>query len=91
MQARGEPIRFHSEVMEPGESFDPTGFELPLPPQLGPAEAGQGELFGDGFSQSEANDGEPGSGARAARRPRQTTTLFKPTRRNQFEHSRLDR
>ncbi len=60
MQARGEPIRFHSEVMEPGESFDPTGFELPLPPQLGPAEAGQGELFGDEFSQSEANDGEPG-------------------------------
>jgi len=59
VQARGEPIRFRSEVMETGESFDQTGFELPLPPQLGPADAGQGELFGDEFSQSETNDGEP--------------------------------
>ena len=94
MQARGEPIRFRSEVMETGESFDQTGFELPLPPQLGPADAGQGELFGDEFSPSETNDGEPvfwRAGSAGARRPRQTTTLFKPTRRNQFEHSRLDR
>ena len=45
--------------MEPGESFDQTGLELPLPPQVAPADAGQAERFGDEFSQPDANDGEP--------------------------------
>ena len=45
--------------MEPGESFDQTGFELPPPPQVAPVDAGQGELFGDDYSQPDANDGEP--------------------------------
>ena len=58
-QQRDEPIRFRAEVMEPGESFDQTGFELPLPPQVAPADAGQAERFGDEFSQPDANDGEP--------------------------------
>ena len=48
-QPRDEPIRFRAEVMEPGESFDQTGFELPLP-QVAPADAGQGELFGDDYA-----------------------------------------
>jgi hypothetical protein len=46
-QPRDEPIRFRAEVMEPGEDFDQTGFELPPAPQLAPADAGQGELSGD--------------------------------------------
>ncbi|MBM3856277.1 MAG: hypothetical protein FJ399_24475 [Verrucomicrobia bacterium] len=37
----------------------PTGFELPPPPQAAPAGSGQGELFGDDYSQPDANDGEP--------------------------------
>jgi hypothetical protein len=56
---RDEPIRFRAEVMEPGESFDHTGFELPLPPQVALAVAGQGELFGDDYSQPDAADREP--------------------------------
>ncbi len=56
---RDEPIRFRAEVMEPGESFDQTGFELPLPPQVALVDAGQGELFGDDYAQPDANDGEP--------------------------------
>ena len=58
-QPRDEPIRFRAEVMEPGESFDQTGFELPPPPQVAPADAGQGELFGDDYSQPDSADGEP--------------------------------
>lgn len=46
-QTRDDPIRFRAEVMEPGESFDQTGFALPPPPQVTPADAGQGELSGD--------------------------------------------
>ena len=45
--------------MEPGESFDQTGFELPPPPQVAPADSGQGELFDDDYSQPDANDGKP--------------------------------
>jgi hypothetical protein len=45
--------------MEPGESFDQTGFELPAAPQIAPADSSQGELFGDEFSQPDAADGEP--------------------------------
>jgi hypothetical protein len=45
--------------MEPGEDFDQTGFELPLPPQVALADAGQGELFGDDYAQPDAADGEP--------------------------------
>ncbi|MFM7749410.1 MAG: hypothetical protein ACKPB0_03215, partial [Opitutaceae bacterium] len=56
---RDEPIRFRAEVMEPGEDFDQTGFELPAAPQVAPADSGQGELFGEEFSQPDANDGEP--------------------------------
>ena len=56
---RDEPIRFRAEVMEPGEDFDQIGFELPLPPQVAPADAGQGELFGDDYSQPDSSDGEP--------------------------------
>jgi hypothetical protein len=58
-QPRHKKIRFRAEVMEPGESFDQTGFELPLPPQVAPADDGQGELFGDEFSQPDAADGDP--------------------------------
>ena len=56
---RDEPIRFRAEVMEPDEDFDQTGFELPLPPQVALAEAGQGELFGDDFAQPDSAAGEP--------------------------------
>jgi hypothetical protein len=45
--------------MAPGEDFDQTGFELPPPPQIAPADAGQGELFGDDYAQPDAADGEP--------------------------------
>ena len=45
--------------MKPGESLDQTGFELPLPPQVAPADAGQGELFDYEFSKPDGNDGEP--------------------------------
>jgi len=45
--------------MEPGEDFDQTGFELPAAPQVTPADAGQGELFGEDYSQPDANDAEP--------------------------------
>jgi len=45
--------------MEPSESFDQTGFELPLPPQVAPADAGQGALFGDDYSQPDSADSEP--------------------------------
>ena len=45
--------------MEPGEDFDQTGFELPLPPQVALANSGQGELFGDDCSQPDAAEGEP--------------------------------
>ena len=45
--------------MEPGEDFDQTGFELPLPPQVAPTDPGQGELFGDDYSQPDSADGEP--------------------------------
>jgi hypothetical protein len=58
-QPRDEPSRFHAEVMEPGESFDQTGFEQPAAPQVAPADAGQGELFGDDYSQPDSIDGEP--------------------------------
>ena len=58
-QPRDEPIRFRAEVMEPGEDFDQTGFELPLPPQVALANSGQGELFGDDYSQPDSADGEP--------------------------------
>ena len=58
-QPRDEPIRFRAEVMEPGESFDQTGFELPPPPQVAPVDAEQGELFGDDYSQPDSADREP--------------------------------
>jgi hypothetical protein len=58
-QLRHEKIRFRAEVMEPGEDFDQTGFELPAGPQVAPADSGQGELFGDDYSQPDAADGEP--------------------------------
>jgi hypothetical protein len=45
--------------MEPGVSFDQTGFELPPPPQVAPAAADQGELFRDDTSQPDAADREP--------------------------------
>ena len=45
--------------MEPGEDFDQTGFELPPPPQVAPADAGQGELFGDDYCQCDASNSEP--------------------------------
>jgi hypothetical protein len=56
---RDEPIRFRAEVMEPGEDFDQTGFELPAAPQVAPADSGQGELFGDDYSQPDSADREP--------------------------------
>ena len=45
--------------MDPGESFDQAGFELPAAPQVAPADAGQGELFGDDYDQPDAADDEP--------------------------------
>jgi hypothetical protein len=58
-QPRDEPIRFRAEVKDAGEDFDQTGFELPLSPQVAPADAGQGELFGDDYTQPDAADSEP--------------------------------
>ena len=58
-QPRHEQIRFRAEVMDPGESFDHAGFELPAAPQVAPADAGQGELFGDDYSQPDSADREP--------------------------------
>ena len=46
-----EPIRFRAKVVVPGESFDQTGVELPLPTQVAPADSGQVELFGYDYSQ----------------------------------------
>lgn len=56
---RDEPIRFRTEVMKPGKDFDQPGFELPPPPPVALADAGQGELFGDDYGQPDAADGEP--------------------------------
>jgi len=58
-QPRDEPIRFRAEVMEPDEDFDQNGFELPMPPQMAPADSGQGELFGEDYSQPDSADSEP--------------------------------
>lgn len=58
-QPRDQPIRFRADVMEPSEDFDQTGFELPLPPPVALAEAGQVELFGDEYAQPDDADGEP--------------------------------
>jgi hypothetical protein len=57
-QLRHEKARFHAEVIEPGESVDPTGFE-PSPPQVAAGDSTQGELFGDEFSEADAADGAP--------------------------------
>jgi len=56
---RDEPIRFRAEVMDPGEDFDQTGFELPAAPQVTLADSGQGELLGDDYSQPDVADSEP--------------------------------
>ncbi len=56
---RDEPILFRAEVMEPGESFDQTGFELPPPLHIAPTDTGQGELFGDNYSEPDSADREP--------------------------------
>ena len=58
-QPRDEPIRFRAEVMDVGEDFDQTGFELPPPPQVAPADTEQGELFGDAYFQPDSADDEP--------------------------------
>lgn len=58
-QPRHEKLRFRAEVMEPEEDFDQTGFELTPPPQVATADSGQGELFGDDYSQPDAADREP--------------------------------
>ena len=63
-----DPIGFRAEVMEPGESFDQRGFELPLPPQVSPADAGQGELFGDDYCQPDSAERDRCSGARGVSR-----------------------
>ena len=52
-QTRDEAIRFRAQVMEPGEDFDQTGFELPAAPAEDPT---QPELFGDDSSQPDAED-----------------------------------
>jgi hypothetical protein len=59
LKLRDETIRFRAEVIEPGESFDQTGFGLPAAPQVAPTDSGQGELFGDDYSQPDSVDHEP--------------------------------
>jgi len=44
---RDGAIRFRAEVMEPGEEFDQTGFELPPVPGTRGSTDGQQELFSD--------------------------------------------
>ncbi|MSU50192.1 MAG: hypothetical protein EXS37_14095 [Opitutus sp.] len=56
---RDEPLRYRSAMMETGETFDQTGFELPPAPEAAPDAAGQGQLFSDDYSQPDAADGEP--------------------------------
>ncbi len=56
---RDEPIRFRADVMEPGESIKQIGFELPPAPQVAPADAGQGELSGEDYTQPDSADSEP--------------------------------
>lgn len=59
LRSRDEPIRYLAEVMEPGEDFDQTGFELPAAPAA-PAEALEQELlFHDDCSQPDSADAEP--------------------------------
>ena len=58
-QHRDDVIPFRAEVMEPGESFDQTGFELTPASLRADDEGGQQELFSDDCSQSDASDGEP--------------------------------
>ncbi|MBI4621699.1 MAG: hypothetical protein HY736_00565 [Verrucomicrobia bacterium] len=56
---RDEPLRYRAAIVEPGEDFDQTGFELPPAPEA-PAEAlGQGQLFDDDHSQPDSADAEP--------------------------------
>ena len=45
--------------MNPGEEFDQAGFELPPAPEAATEAAGQGQLFSDDYSQSDAADGQP--------------------------------
>ena len=45
--------------MDPGESFDHAGFELRAAPRVAPADAGQGELFNEDYSQPDSADREP--------------------------------
>ena len=45
--------------MEPGESSEQTGSELPAAPPVATADAGQGERFGDDYSQPDCADREP--------------------------------
>ena len=74
-QPRDEPIRFRAEVIEPGEDFDQTGFELPPPAQVALACAGQGERFGDHYPQPDSADSEFG-----AERPHSSLGYLSPQR-----------
>ncbi len=63
------PLRYRSEVMETGEKFDQTGFELPPAPKTPPGAHEQGQLFDDDYAQPDAADGEPVLWTGTARQP----------------------
>jgi hypothetical protein len=89
-QPRNEPIRFRAEVMEPGEDFDQTASSCPRhrkSPRWMPVRA---NWSGTTIPSPMPLTTSQCSGARAAGRPRQTTTSFNPTQRNHFEASLLD-
>ena len=63
------PLRYRSEVMETGEKFDQTGFELPPAPKTPSGAHEQGQLFDDDYAQPDAADGEPVFWTGTARQP----------------------
>jgi hypothetical protein len=89
-QPRDEPIRFRAEVMEPGEDFDQTGFELPRRRKSRRRTPGRANCSATTMPSQIPPTPSQCFGARAAGRPRQTTTSFKPTPRKHFEASLLE-
>jgi hypothetical protein len=75
-------------MMAPGEDFDQTGFELPRAPKALAEATGQGQLFDDDCSQSDATDREPVFWIGGAEQSGPTS--FRPMRWSQFEDSLVD-